>query len=93
MTPLEWSVLATSVTNLVLALAIGAIYWRNHRVLRSPFTWVLALFATLLVVHNAFQVYEFFAMMGYPGFPVVLLLVEGLLQTATTIALLIAATR
>lgn len=92
MTPVEWLVLATSVVNLALALAVGTIYWRNHRVLRSSFTWVLVLFATLLVVHNAFQVYEFFAMMGYPGVPVTLLLIEGILQTATTVALLIAAT-
>lgn len=93
MTPLEWVVLALSTANLALALAVGAIYWRNHRVLRSPFTWVLVLFATLLVVHNAFQVYEFFAMMGYSGVPLALLAVEGALQTATTVALLIAATR
>lgn len=93
MTPVEWLVLGSSIANLALALAVGAIYWRNHRIIRSSFTWVLVLFGTLLIVHNAFQVYEFFAMMGYSGIPVTLLLIEGLLQTATTIALLIAVTR
>lgn len=93
MTPIEWSVLAISLANLGLALGVGAIYWRNHRAINSSFTWVLLLFATLLIVHNAFQVYEFFAMMGYPAVPVELLAVEGLLQTATTVALLVAASR
>lgn len=92
MSVLQWSILAIAILNVALALAVGVIYWRNHRVVKSPFTWVLVLFATFLILHNAFQVYEFFAMMGFGG-PENLLVIEGLLQTATGIALLAAALR
>jgi hypothetical protein len=91
--PLEDAILALSIANLGLAVAVGVIYWRNHRAINSPFTWALALFATFLVLHNAFQIYEFFAMMGFGGFPERLLVVEGLLEAATTVALLTAALR
>lgn len=94
MSIIEWSVMAIALVNVALALAVGTIYLRNHRAVHSPFTWVLLLFASFLVLHNAFQVYEFFAMMGsFDGIPTTLLAVEGLLQSATTIALLAAAVR
>ena len=90
MNPVEWLILTISLLNVSLALAVGAIYWRNHRTIKSSLTWVLLLFATFLVVHNAFQVYEFFAMMGFGTFPSYLLVIEGLLQAGTTLALLAA---
>ena len=89
----QWTILAISLLNVALALAVGTIYWRNHKTIHSSFTWVLLLFATFLIVHNAFQVYEFFAMMGFGNFPNDLLIVEGLLETGTTVALLAAALR
>jgi len=89
---LQWAILAISILNVGLAFAVGIIYWRNHRAIKSPFTWVLVLFATFLILHNAFQVYEFFAMMDF-GAPEDLLAIEGLLQTAASIALLAAALR
>lgn len=93
MSILQWAILGISIVNVALALAVGTIYWRNHRAVRSPFTWVLVLFATFLILHNTFQVYEFFAMMDFGGVPEKLLAIEGLLQTATTVALLAAALR
>jgi hypothetical protein len=50
--------------NLLLALAVGAVYVRNHRQLHSPFTLALSLFAVFLVVHNALQVYHLLSMMA-----------------------------
>lgn len=52
-----------AVVNTVLAAAVGLIYYRNHREVRSPFTMALVLFAVFFVVHNALVVYHYFTMM------------------------------
>ena len=55
---------ALGALNLLLALAIGAVYARNHRQLHSPFTLALTLFAAFLVVHNGLQIYHLLTMMA-----------------------------
>src|SRR5882672_10656153 len=80
--------LALAALNCLLAIVLGAVYWRNHRDIRSPFTLGLLLFALFLVVHNALVVYRAFAMMTSGGaFDEGLLLVEELLQTGASGAL------
>jgi len=86
--------LGLAALNGVLALVLATVYWRNHRQLRSPFTLGLLLFAAFLLVHNAVIVYESWSMMMVsvgpdPG----LLLVDELLQSAASIALLVATMR
>lgn len=79
--------------NTVLALALGAVYVRNHAAIKSPFTLGLLIFAVFLVVHNGVQVYDFFTMMGTPPSNEVLLLAENLLQAAGLVALVSATMR
>jgi hypothetical protein len=86
--------LALAAANGILALVLAAVYWRNHRQLRSPFTLGLLLFAAFLLVHNAVIVYESWSMMTIavgpdPG----LLLVDEALQAAASVALLVATMR
>ena len=80
--------------NCLGALALGAVYWRNHRDIRSPFTLGLMLFALFLLLHNALVLYNAFTMMAGPT-PVDerVLLVEQLLQTGAVGALLVATMR
>ena len=86
--------LALAAINCILALVLGAVYWRNHRDIRSPFTLGLLLFALFLVVHNAILVYHAFTMMTSGGaFDEGLLLVEQLLQTGASGALVVATLR
>jgi len=80
--------------NALLALVLGAVYVRNHREIRSPFTLGLLLFALFLVLHDATVVYGYVTMMPImtalgDGF----LLVENLLQTAGLVALVSATLR
>lgn len=79
--------------NVALALLLGAVYLRNHREIRSPFTLGLVIFAVFLVVHNGVQVYDFFTMMGM-GMPNEwVLLLENVLQAGALVALLAATWR
>lgn len=94
MSALEMADLALAALNGALALVLAGVYWRNHRQLRSPFTLGLLLFAAFLFVHNALIVYESWSMMMVavgpdPG----LLLLDELLQTAASVALLAATMR
>ena len=86
--------LALAAINCILALVLGAVYWRNHRDIRSPFTLGLLLFAAFLVVHNALVVYRAFTMMTSTA-PAdeTSLLVEELLQTGASGALVVATLR
>lgn len=77
-----------SAVNVLLALAVLAVYWRNHAELRSPFTYALVLFAVFLVVHNALFVYDYLTMMVDDGEPGWLRFAETALQTAGGFALL-----
>ena len=63
MTALMSLTLALSAVNGLLALGLGAVYVRNHRQLRSPFTLGLALFALFLVVHSLTTLYHGVTMM------------------------------
>jgi hypothetical protein len=86
--------LVLAALNCILALVLGAVYWRNHRDIRSPFTLGLLLFATFLVVHNGLVVYHAFTMMtSASSFDEGLLLVEELLQTGASGTLVIATLR
>ena len=86
--------LALAVVNAVLALALGVIYYRNHRDMRSPFTLGLLLFAAFLLFHNAVFLYHTFTMMEVEDAAAeTFLLVEGLLQTSAVGALLVATMR
>ncbi len=76
----------------ILGAILTAVYFRNHREIRSPFTLGLLLFAVFLVVHNAIVVYHFITMM--PMFAFVdesLILAENILQV-TAISILLTAT-
>lgn len=80
--------------NVLLALALGVVYWRNHREIKSPFTLGLLLFALFLVVHNATLAYHFLAMMPYiVATGELYVLAEGVLQTAALGTLLVATMR
>lgn len=86
--------LVLAVVNGLLALAVGIVYVRNHRHIRSPFTLALSLFAAFFVLHNAVVAYHLATMMqdalvASEG----LLLAEGLLQSAALAALAYAALR
>lgn len=56
--------LALTALNGVLAIVLAAIYLRNHRQMRSPFTLGLLLFALFLVVHAAVTLYNDATMMA-----------------------------
>ena len=73
---------------------LGAVYWRNHRDIRSPFTLGLLLFAAFLIVHNALVIYNAWTMMTSAA-PAdeALLLVEELLQTGASGTLVVATLR
>ncbi len=80
--------------NALLALVVGAVYLRNHRQLRSPFTLALSLFAVFFVVHNGVLIYHFLTMMAtFTAQAETLLLVEGLLQLGALSALAYATLR
>lgn len=68
--------------NLLLALVLGAVYLRNHREIRSPFTLGLLLFSAFLVLHNGMIVYAWWTMMETPFSGETFLLVQGALQGA-----------
>lgn len=86
--------LVLAALNCILAIVLGAVYWRNHRDIRSPFTLGLLLFAVFLVVHNALIVYHAFTMMtSASSFDEGLLLTEELLQTGASATLLVATLR
>ena len=86
--------LVLAALNCILAIVLGAVYWRNHRDIRSPFTLGLLLFAAFLVVHNALVVYHAFTMMtSASSADEALLLVEELLQTGASGTLVYATLR
>lgn len=93
MTALELVDVALAGANVVLALVLGSVYWRNHREIKSPFTLGLLLFAVFLVVHNALTVYRYATMMGMGLIGTPSSLLEGLLQAAAVVALLVATWR
>ena len=94
MTTIELAGVALAGVNFVLALILIAIYWRNHRSIRSPFTLGLLLFALFLVIHDGLVVYHSMTMMGaaVTGASIELL-VEELLQSAALGALVVATMR
>ncbi|MEA3199347.1 MAG: hypothetical protein QOE90_775 [Thermoplasmata archaeon] len=92
MSAIEAIDLALAGANCLLALALGAVYWRNHRQLRSPFTLGLLLFAAFLLVNNAMVLYDAWTMMMLGGNAWLALVREGL-QTAASVALLVATLR
>lgn len=88
MTALMYVNIALAGIAALLALALGVVYWRNHREIRSPFTMGLLLFALFLVVHNAILVYHFVTMMPtFSGTSEALLFAENALQLAALGAL------
>lgn len=83
-----------AILNAALALAVGIVYFRNHRELKSPFTLALSLFAVFFVAHNVLLVYHFASMMAsFTAQAETFLLLEGLLQTAALGALAYATLR
>jgi hypothetical protein len=88
----ETAGVALAGVNVLLALVLATVYWRNHREIRSPFTLGLLIFAAFLMVHNAFIVYEWWTMM-MTGFDPTMLLVDEILQTAAVGALVAATLR
>ena len=94
MSALAYANLALDIVNVVVALGLGAVYWRNHREIRSPFTFGLLLFAAFLILHNAVSVYHFVTMMDAMGSNETwLTLGENLLQAGAGIALVAATMR
>jgi len=83
-----------AVLNAALALAVGIVYLRNHRELRTPFTLALSLFALFLVVHNGLLAYHLASMMAtFTATAEAFLLAEGLLQLGALGALAYATLR
>lgn len=83
MSELMYANIALALVNAVLALIVGAVYWRNHRQIHSPFTLALLLFAVSFVFHNGLVLYHYTTMMTeFYGISEVYLFVEGLLQAA-----------
>jgi len=81
--------LALAGLDMLLALAVGAVYWRNHKAFRSPFTWGLVLFALFLIVHNGVVIYHVLSMMGAePPGGEWFFLAENAVQAAALTALL-----
>ncbi len=75
--------IAVAGVNAVLAVVVGAVFWRNHKQIRSPFTFALGVFALFFVFHNGLLLYHFVAMMPSFGQAAqVFVLGEGLFQTA-----------
>lgn len=64
MTTLMTLTVALAALNGALAVVLAAIYVRNLRHVRSPFTWGLALFALFLVAHSALTIYDDLTMMA-----------------------------
>lgn len=78
----------------ILGIVLAAVYWRNHREIRSAFTLGLLLFAAFVVLHNALVVYHLVTMM--PQFAATgewTLALEGALQSAALGALVWATLR
>jgi hypothetical protein len=90
---METAGVALAALNVLLALALATVYWRNHREIRSPFTLGLLIFAAFLVVHNALIVWQWWTMMMVTGFDPAMLLVDEILQTAAVGALVVATLR
>ncbi len=83
-----------AILNAALALAVGIVYLRNHRELRSPFTLALSLFALFFVAHNVLLVYHLTTMMAtFTDQAAGFVLAEGVLQTAALGALAYATLR
>jgi hypothetical protein len=83
-----------AVLNTVLAVVLLAVYARNHRELRSPFTLGLVLFALFLLVHNGMDVAHMamdMPILVQGNEPV--MLAEGLLQAGALGSLLAATLR
>lgn len=94
MTAIDLANVALAAVNLVLALVLASVYWRNHRTIRSPFTLGLMLFAAFLLVHNSVAVYEFWRMMGmYDARTANVMLVENLLLLGASGAIVAATMR
>lgn len=94
MTAVMWANVALAAVAGLLALALGLVYWRNHREIRSPFTLGLLLFAAFLVVHDAVVVYHLLTMMAtFTGASETYLLLENALQVGALSALLAATLR
>ena len=94
MTALQLATVVLAGVNCALALVLAWVYWRNHREMKSPFTLGLLVFAAFLLVHNAVQVYHYFTMMGpTEAAGDVFLLVETVLQTIASGALVMATMR
>lgn len=75
------AVIALSALSGALALALAAVYARNHRQVRSPFTLALLLFALFLVVQSAIAVYHDATMMAtFTPHAQQLLVAEGVLE-------------
>ena len=94
MTAIQLATVILAAINCILALVLGAIYWRNHREMKSPFTLGLLLFALFLLIHNALAVYHYFTMMSDTAAEGdTFLLIEAVLQSIASGALLWATMR
>jgi hypothetical protein len=88
MTTLMTLTVALAALNGALALVLAAVYLRNLRQVRSPFTWGLALFALFLVAHSALTIYNDLTMMAeFTAQAERLLLAEGVLESVALGAL------
>lgn len=88
MTTLMTLTVALAALNGALALVLLAVYLRNLRHVRSPFTWGLALFALFLVAHSALTIYNDLTMMAeFTAQAERLLLAEGGLELVALAAL------
>lgn len=88
MTALMNVTLVLSALNGLIALGLGAVYVRNHRQLRSPFTLGMLLFALFLVIHSGTTIYHSVTMMAtFTPQAEQFLLVETILELAALSAL------
>lgn len=78
----------------LLALAVVAVYWRNHRTISSSFTLALLLFATFTLLHSGMTTYQILVIMPMLTGPLGLVqMIEMSLQVSALAALAWAAMR
>lgn len=94
MTAVQLATVILAGLNCILAIILAWVYLRNHLQMRSPFTLGLLVFAAFLLIHNALAVYHYFTMMSTDAAPGDgLLLVEAILQSIGSVALVYATMR
>lgn len=83
-----------AIVALALAIVLAAVYVKNHREIRSPFTLGLLLFASFMILQDSMMLSHIGAMMTVPEpFDELFVLGENVLQLGASATLLAATLR